>query len=511
MIVRDSAVLRSVVTACCVTCLFFSSAESARGQEIFRQEIIAGRDIREGTDLHAEVLNFPEKAGVTYYDRTNDLLLVMCSFEERERYTSWTKGELWVYDLAASKLLRRQKIRYADNAVYSADGIFVENPGTRAIGYDARTGKKRWKVKADIYFTDPENKVAVGYETLANRYDSDLLIGTDMETGKVIWERTVAKSSGWNDLYQLNDSVYFILASGLHTLNVRDGSGWSWYTRTAEYARGLSGMGTGPLKGSMVSNLEYDSTHVYFASKDKIAKLDVATGKPVWVSEYPDADVGSSVIFLAGSLVYMVNRGMATSPYGLVRHGVPFLAAYSRETGHPRYLVGTADSAAPVLSYEALDEDILLLNRETVECYDAATGALRFTQDYVEEDIGSPIQFVDRSATYTKTEDGKFRPLAEVSPRKAFALFDYGTVPAINSDLTVGYTMGLDQIWLKYEERNGLSFVSDGERTMVVDDATGEVRAELLVYDEGTFFGDTLVYTFENQVYLLDLSAVFRP
>lgn len=486
-----------------------------RSQEIFRQDKVVGTDLRRGKDLRADVLTFPAKAGNTYYDRTNELLLVMSAFDERERYTAWTKGELWVYDLATSELVRRQKVRYADNAVYHADGIFVENPGTRAIGYDPRTGKKRWKVKADIYFTDAQNKMAVGYETLANRYDSDVLIGTDMETGAVVWERTISKFSGWNDLYQLNDSVYFILASGLHTLNVRDGSGWSWYTQTAEYRRGAKGMGLGAglgmFKGSMVSNLEYDSTHVYFASKEKIAKIDVETGRPAWVSEYPDAQVGSSVIFLSEGTLFMVNRGMASSRFGLVHHGAPFLAAYSRDTGHPRFLVSTADSTAPVLSYEALDEDILLLNRETVECYEAATGARRFTEDYAENDIGSPIRFLNRNDTYTKTPDGRYLPLAEVTPGTAFALFDYGTIPAINSDLTVGYTMGIDQIWLKFAERDGLNFLSDGERTMVADAATGELRAELLAPEDGEFFGDALVYTVENQIYILDLSDLFRP
>lgn len=483
-------------------------------QEVFRQDKLVGTDRLAGRDLYATVFNFPEKVGHIYPDFENGLLQAVSEFDEADAFGLSSKGTLWMYDFETNEVRWSRKIKFANNAVYGIDGIFLENPGKKAIGYDAVTGKRRWKAHHDIYFFDEPARIAVGYETRGPYGSTNILSGVDMDTGKTLWYREIHKELGWNELLRLNDSVYLVMAAGLHSVNIFNGKGWSYHTRTGERGRPSKGLGLGRglgiFKSNMVSNLIYDTTDVYFASKERIVRLSTTDGSPVWISDYPDDIAGNSIIFAGDSLIHMVNRGMAMTPYGPVKHGFPFLAAYRKDSGHPVYFTGTKDADAPVLSYDRRNGHILLLTPDCIEKRSLSTGDLLLSENYEDEDYGSPLQFLDTRSVYSKTLDGKYKTLHNQAPDLAFALFDYGAILALNSNLKVAYTLDMGQIWLRYLEQDGLSFISDGERTMVIRDADSKNMAELLIPDDAEFFGTTLVYSIENQAYLLDLSRIFR-
>lgn len=484
----------------------------ASAQNVFRQDILVGTNRLAERDLYATVLNFPEKVGHVYPDFENGLIQAVSEFDDADAFGLSSKGELWVYDLKADKIRWSSKIRFANNAVYGINGIFVENPGNKALGYNAATGKREWKAYHDIYFLDRPSRIAVGYETRGAYGSKSMLSGIDMDTGETLWYRKIQKELGWNELLQLTDSVYLVMAGGLHSVNIFNGRGWSYKTRTGERNRPTKGLGLGRglgvFKGDMVSNLIYDTTDVYFASKERIVRLSAAYGKPVWISEYPDDIAGNSIIFAGDSLIHMVNRGMAMTPYGPVKHGFPFLAAYRKDSGHPVYFTGIEDSEAPVLSYDRRNGHILLLTPDRIEKHSLSTGDLLRSENFEGEDYGSPLQFLDTRSLYSKTLEGRYETLHHQAPDLAFALFDYGVILALNPDLTVAYTLQIEQIWLRYLEQGGLSFISDGERTMVIRDADSKHIAELLIPDNAGFFGSNLVYSIENQVYLLDLSGL---
>ncbi|MFN2424144.1 MAG: PQQ-binding-like beta-propeller repeat protein, partial [Cryomorphaceae bacterium] len=389
-------------------------------QEVFRQDILVGTDRLAGRDLYATVLNFPDKVGHVYPDLENGLIQAVSEFDDADAFGLSSKGDLWVYDLKADKMRWSSKIRFANNAVYGIEGVFVENPGNKAFGYDAATGKRQWKAYHDIYFLDGPSRIAVGYETRGAYGSKNMLSGIDMDTGETLWYRKIQKELGWNELLQLSDSVYLVMAAGLHSVNIFNGGGWSYKTRTGERNRPSKGLGLGRglgvFKGDMVSNLIYDTTDVYFASKERIVRLSAADGKPVWISEYPDDIAGNSIIFTGDSLIHMVNRGMAMTPYGPVKHGLPFLAAYRKDSGHPVYFTGTKDSEVPVLSYDRRNGHILLLTPDYIEKRSLSSGGLLRSENFEDEDYGSPLQFLDTRSLYSKTLDGKYETLHQQSP-----------------------------------------------------------------------------------------------
>lgn len=484
----------------------------AHAQEVDWQKKIVGSDMVRGSSLYSTVYTFPDQVDHFYLDRTHRIMQVITRGADLDMYRYSAKGQLTAFDLKEKKPMWNKKVRYANNAVYNVDGIFVQTPGFRTKGFDISTGKKKWKTHHDLYFIDEHSRIGVGYDTQGSRQNQGKLQGVDLDTGAHLWTRHLQHSFGWDDLYQLNDSVYLIQAEGLHTLNIHTGEGWSYYTRTGERAgAGLGAFGSGFRgqfqAGHMVSNIVYDSTDYYVASKEKIARIRASDGKVLWTSTYPD-DMGShSAIEVTDSLVYMVNKGIAASMFGPVKHGTPFLAAYDKRTGHPRYFTDPEDPEQPILGVHFGDDHIQLLTGQQVEKYHLRTGHFLLRSDIDSDLYGNPIQMLDGEEIFTKTVQGTFEPLVVQNEDLTFALCDMGIVVALNRDLQFAYTLGLDQLWLRYLEEGGYTFIADGERTMILDQAYYPV-AEILAPGDAELRDGVLLYTIENQCYVLDLNEV---
>lgn len=484
----------------------------AHAQEVDWQQKIVGSDMVRGSSLYSTVYTFPDQVDHFYLDRTHRIMQVITRSADLNLYRYGAKGQVTAFDLNEKKPIWNKKVRYANNAVYNVDGVYVQTPGTRTLGADIATGKKRWKSHHDLYFVDEPSRIGVGYDTRGAAQNPAKLEGIDLDTGAHLWTRTLRHSFGWDDLYQLDDSLYLIQAEGLHTLNIYTGEGWSYHTRTGEDSgTGLGAFGAGLRnqihKGHMVSNIVYDSTDYYVASKEKIARIRASDGKVLWTSTYPD-DMGShSSIEVTDSLVYMVNKGVAASMFGPVKHGTPFLAAYDKRTGHPRYFNDPEDPEQPILGVHFGEDHIQLLTGKQVEKYNLRSGNFLLRSDIDSDLYGAPVQLLDGDEIFTKTERGTFEPLVVQNEDLLFALCDLGIVVALNHNLEFAYTLGLDQLWMRYLEEGGYTFIADGERTMILDQAYYPV-AEILAPGDAELRDGVLLYTIENQCYVLDLNEV---
>ncbi len=86
------------------------------------------------------------------------------------------------------------------------------------------------------------------------------------------------------------------------------------------------------LVSDICSNVWMDSASYYFASREKLARLDTKL-RPIWTSEISKKKSSKSSIFVQDSLVYMINFGFAIAGNRTTVFGNPFIAAFNKESG----------------------------------------------------------------------------------------------------------------------------------------------------------------------------------
>lgn len=93
----------------------------------------------------------------------------------------------------------------------------------------------------------------------------------NLKNGEIIWNRKLNRDFGWNDVFYANDSTLMVVASGLHAINLKTGKGWDYDAETG--GKKLIMSNEGSVYG-LVLNTIRDSSNIYFASKEQLAKID---------------------------------------------------------------------------------------------------------------------------------------------------------------------------------------------------------------------------------------------
>ncbi len=475
-----------------------SATSMMRGQEVYSQNKVIGRHFTSSTDIYGLVFTFSERIEHSFYDEKRDVISVLSrGVNSRDRLKN--KGEILVYDLENATVKWSRNVRYFANSIFQPKGFLLENKGLKTTVSQIEDGSKLWKAPYETFFVAEEHQMAIGYDTQGSRNDNNVLEGFDLSTGKSMWNRSIPRKSGWNDIKQLNDSIYIVLASGLHTINARSGEGWSYFTKTGEKNT-----------GNIVSNVLEDGDEYYLASKLKLACLNAASGQVKWSTSYPEELASSSAIFANDTAVFMLNTGIAFTWWGPVQYGEPFFAAYRKSTGHPYYLVQTAKPDEAILDHKDLKDHMLTLRIGTLESYNKKDGKLSASKNFEPEDIGYPMQFLPSREVFTKKPDGTYSSLQMQDSLHTFVLFNSGAVMAIDELLNRIYVLDVEALWIQFDERNGKVLVNDGERTMVID-GQGNVVAELLAPGGTLYNDDMFLFHRDVQTHLIDLKEVLAP
>jgi outer membrane protein assembly factor BamB len=484
------------VVVCCLGVSLLLHAYSAAAQNVYRQQRVIGSHLSTGNDIYAEVFTFSDRVEHSFYDPERQVLSAVLRGLDRKQHLV-SKGLIEVYNLRKDSPAWQRKVRFYANSIFQPNGYFVENRGLRTTVSRIADGMELWRAPYETYFVNDALGLAMAYNTQGSRNDSDVLEGIDLLTGKRLWQRNIPRTFGWNEVQQLDDSLYLVLAAGVHLINVKSGAGWSYYTKTGER-----------YTGNVVSNVLSEEGDYYIASKVKIARIDANDGAVKWSSRYPDDLASSSVIFSDDSTVYMLNTGIASSYFGPRLYGKPFFAAYRKSTGTPRYFVQVEDPDEPIYDHLPLGDAVLMLRKGKLEAYAKTDGKRRALHTYTNDDeYGMPLAFLPGREVYTKQPDGRFAALAARGSSLGFVHFNSGQVMAIDAQLERVYDVDLDGLWILSESVNGLDLLVDGERTMVINEE-GRLVAELLARS-GTLYPDhTLLYHDDVQCFLINLQKV---
>lgn len=343
-------------------------------------------------EIEIELFELSERVESIYFDSiSNYLTLKLRGLTKNGKYLN-NVGKIVQYDLNENKALWAKKINYSINVLLQKDNNFLFYRPDSSFSLDIQTGEKQWKTKVKAYFID--NDIMIGYKVSTMETELKDVVGVDLSTGKTIWERPISNEYGWNDYKKLNDSIIMIKAAGLHKINIKNGSGWDYKTRTgykdytASVVGNVLGAAAAVLTGTFVGNSGYnlirdvvsntveDSTHFYIASRDQIAKINKETGAVNWLHEFEKKTASKSTIFETEDVIYLINYGKSQMGNRKLKVGKAFLAAYKKDNGDQIFKVDLEKDSV-IDDFEDLKKTILILSNNQILEIDKSSGVVQ--------------------------------------------------------------------------------------------------------------------------------------
>ena len=299
---------------------------------------IVGRNYINGTDIKAVEYRFPERIFEYHPDPVSGFFTIhLRKTSKKGRVTN--RGKLIHYDLGNREIIWNRKVNYRDIEIYQVNDLIIQSSGFRKSRLDINTGKILREVFNDLRIIDHTHKIAIGYRYKEREGYTNTLHGINMNNGRLIWARELGREYEWNNTHYLNDSIILLVANGLSTINIKNGTGWNYeavtgnkdYTATAilNIAGVTLGLFTGMfvfaggynLAAGLVSNVIIDSSDFYIASKEYISRVNRINGKELWSVSLPEGLPGNSTIFMNDSLIFLVNRGYAFNGRRIIYYG----------------------------------------------------------------------------------------------------------------------------------------------------------------------------------------------
>lgn len=447
----------------------------------------------------AREIVFPEKIYHTYIDTLSNLITVQLRGTSRNGKWLDNTGKLIIYDLAGNKGIWSKYMNYSNGGISQHGNLIVQNIGNRSFSLNPQTGEEQWEVKNTIFYTDPLQKVGMGYKIRNAYLDNHIMEGFDLISGTMLWKREVNYDYGWNDVFHLSDSTIVIASSGLHMVNVKNGKGWDYNTTT-----GYSNYG-GVVR-DVVSNVWIDSANIYLASKEKLTRVD-HQGKIIWSTALPDDLTSKSNIFKKDSILYFVNRGYAFMGYRRLDVGKAFIAAYDVQTGKQLFLTKTRDKKDEINGFSVRKDTLLLVFKDRISKYSLLDGSLIMEKEF-DPYYSGELNYFTGGQVYTKT-DSTYQNLAMSDTTKYYIYNSKEKILVLNNQLEITSQLDANDLYIYYLKEKDYKFLAKGDKTVVIDQSNKEI-ADVDISRITQRIGNKLYSIGEKSFIELDINDVIR-
>lgn len=510
-----------------IAVLFLSSLLGFAQKEItvLTDSKVVGKNIETGEPINANVYTFPDRIHKILIDTINNELLIQLRGLRKEKWLANT-GELIRYDIDNKKVLWSNKIAYLNESIEQFGGLTFHTTRGKSYCLDNLTGQRLWELKNSLIFADPVYKIGIGYKIKASNTKENILEGIDLMTGKSIWQREISREYGWNNVSYFNDSTLLIGASGLHTLNIFDGTGWDYNTITGkkDYTASAVGTGLGIVAGlltgtfvvstghnlvrDVVSNVIVDSFNIYFASKEHLVKLN-KEGEILWQNFLPKDLTSKSWIFKFEDKLVMVNRGYANMGYGQLHFGTPFIASFDINTGEQNYLVKLTNKKKDIINgIDKKNEELLFVFSDHVAKYAIRDGQLINDLQFNIEELGELNYFLIGEQAFVQ-RDSLFLSLPNLDSTKHYLYTKNKRVLILNSDLKVEGEIKVEDFYIYYLNKNDTKFIAKDNQTYAID-INGKKIAEFSASSRSSFLNGKLYNYLEMSLFEIDLKTVIN-
>lgn len=431
------------------------------------------------------------------FDRT-----VVC-YDLKNRKTVWSKKISWKEDL----------FQFGSYYVFETSSFFFD--GNEAKLLNGITGEERCDIGRNLYYPyhDAQKGILFNYDGGYNMLEKKSLKNVSLKTGQLLWERKLGFCWSCDFCDRINDSVLIFVASGLHTVNVNDGTGWSYKMKTNVTGSYLDYPYSYDYEQKYFSNLLMDSTSLMLSTINEIAKLDL-DGNLLWTNKLKMQRTGLTHLFRNDDYVVLIKKGYIWDRGELKRKGNPCFAVYDFNSGE-QYCMFERMKEANYLMDAQIDGDTLYIlssnrnNNGALEKYLLPEGKTLKTLPFdftisLADKIENLYGFVGKSV-YVRVNDSVLEPLVETDPNSVF-IFIGKMILKFDRKLTTMEKIDYSDCYVLFKEKNGIRFFGHDDKVVVVTADDAEVATLDL---DGIYLSGSKIFSVkDNLLYEIDLEQV---
>lgn len=490
--------------------------------QIVEFDSVSGKNFVTNNTIKAKVYVFPERIHQLFIDTTRNLLTIQLRGMSRNGKHFNNFGSVLVYDLGNKSTKWSKRINYDEFSIEQYDNVIIKSVVYESNCLNPETGRNQWLLKNTLYYVDPHHQIGLGYKDITTPGKSNILEGLDMTNGNKLWSRTLSREYGWNTIIPLNDSVVLVVSAGLHTINLKTGTGWDYNTVTGinnssgQLAANALGLAAGLLTGyfmystspsivrDMASNVIYSDNGFYFASRESITHLD-KNGVVRWSYPFPKNLSSSSFIFIKNDFLYMINKGYAFMGSEQVAAGKPFIAVFDLHTGKNLFLDKIVD-LNHINGYKVQDDEVFILSDHVIVKISLENG-LQISKKAIDSEMVSELSNFADDRTYDIVDSAYTKVVSD--KRWNYIITKSGEVIVVNNSLEIATQFDSGELYDNYLTMNGYRFLARGNATVVIDDSNTRI-AEMKASANAILKG-TILYDFQgNRFIKIDLSELLN-
>jgi hypothetical protein len=428
-------------------------------------------------------------------------------------------GSVVRYSIRDNKVLWAKKINYQSEDLDDYRGVTLYTSPIKSYNMDGETGAQLWEVKNSLLYTFKKLNLAIGYKLKASKKEENMLEGISLKDGTALWQRRINREYSWNGVDLLDDTTLIVAAAGLHTISLKNGQGWDYDAKTgqSDYTNTAIGAGLGIASAlltgmysvptghntliNIASNILTDSTAVYFASKEALAKLD-KKGNILWKAALPETETGKSLIFKKTGNLILISSGYAYIGQRKVNIGRPLIASFNINTGQSKFITFISAEKGSLLDYRVAGDTVFAVFKDRVEKYAIEDGKLLATQKY-NLDKNDELSYFIGNQIFTK-KDSSYVSLASQSAH-TFYIATKNKAIIIGHNLNAKGDVGFDDLYIAHVITKDLTFINKQKHTIVVDKA-GKELADISVAGKSVLLNNKLYTATENSFLEIDVA-----
>lgn len=187
---------------------------------IEKKEITLGRNLITNEDIKTETFVLEESIKESCFNtETGDILLKTDNGSIRETDLRHT-CHVGLFNVNDKKFRWINNYKFSNPKIMMKDNILICYNNGKSYRLDIETGKKTWKSKYKLEYLNTDNDIAVGYVST----NPNIIAAVDLNTGKTLWKKEMSHDLNLYDYIQTDNNNILLESSGLHYINIKDGS-----------------------------------------------------------------------------------------------------------------------------------------------------------------------------------------------------------------------------------------------------------------------------------------------
>lgn len=513
---KKSIIFFSIILICLVNISF------AQVSEFTIQEKTIGKTYLNNKDIKVKDYCFLSNVEHFDIDSINNYALIQLRNTTKDGKTLKSDGSFLLFDLNKDSILWEKEMDYSAESLYLYDSFLVHTKEKTINILNKRSGETLYGLDNTLYYISPDKNIALAYKT-SLPLSSNIVEAIDIKTGTTLWQREIGRENGWDNIKKLNDSILVIYSDAIYTVNLRDGKGMDFTSKTVEkkYTKAIL-MGTlsltlAILTGSydidideperinyLQSDILLDSAYFFYASKENLYKLH-KDGTIIWTKKFKKKKISRSTLFKKDSVLYMINNGYALKEGETLDYGTPFLAAFNSNTGDEIFFNIFNEkkrNKESVTDYKVEGKEIIILFKQSISRYSLDNGDLLIERNFKNKEYGEIVSFI-KDDIYTK-EGGNYSKIIDLYPRNYNIYTSYGLSLSLTKDFSTQEIIPYQDIYFQGNKTKDKDILISDSILSIIN-KIGQPILEIPYFNDAIIVKQKLFFRKEKNFSFIDL------